>query len=74
MATKPNIPTLLSFIQQLMPIAAQMGVTTIVIAAVDPATKEIGIFGSPESMGVLRDAVEAKFTEKLGAVAETAWE
>lgn len=74
MATKPNIPTLLSFIQALMPIATQYGVTTIVIAAKDPASGEIGIFGSPESMSVLRDAVEAKFTEKLGAVAETAWE
>ena len=72
--TGPNIPTLQAFIAQLMPIAQQLGVTTIVIAARDPASKEIGIFGSVESMGELRDAVEAKFTEKCGLVGETAWE
>lgn len=67
-------PTLQAFITQLMPIAAQYGVTNIIIAARDPATKEIGIFGSKESMEDLRDAVEQKFVEKLGMVGETAWE
>lgn len=70
----PNTAVLQAFVAQIMPLAVKMGVTTIVIAARDPASKDIGIFGSVESMGELRDAVEAKFTEKLGAVAETAWE
>lgn len=70
----PNTAILQSFVAQLMPLAQRYGISTIVIAARDPASKDIGIFGSPESMGELRDAVEAKFTEKLGAVAETAWE
>jgi hypothetical protein len=69
-----NIPTLNAFIQQLLPLAQQHGVTTIVIAAKDPRTGEIGIFGSVEAMNELRDAVEQKFIEKLGATAETAWE
>lgn len=72
--TGPNIPTLQQFVQQIMPIAQQLGVTTIVIAARDPATKEIGIFGSVEAMTDLRDAVEQKFNEKLGLVGETSWE
>lgn len=72
--TGPNIATLNAFITQIMPIAVQMGIPTIVIAAKDPCSGEIGIFGSVEAMGELRDAVEMKFTEKLGAVAETAWE
>ncbi len=75
MSTKPPpYPTLQAFITQLMPIAAQFGVTNILIAARDPATKEIGIFGSVESMNDLRDAVEAKFVEKCGLVGETSWE
>jgi len=70
----PNIPTLQAFISQVAPLAAKLGVTTIMIAAKDPVTGEIGIIGSVEAMGVLRDAVEAKFVEKLGMVGETAWE
>jgi hypothetical protein len=70
----PNTVALQAFIAQLMPIAQRYGIGTIIIAARDPVSNDIGIFGSVESMGELRDAVEAKFTEKLGAVAETAWE
>lgn len=70
----PNIPTLQSFINQIGPLAVSMNVTTIFIAAKDPVTGEIGIIGSVEAMGELRDAVESKFNEKLGLVGETAWE
>lgn len=71
--TPPNTPTLDVLIQQLAPLAQRLGVATLLIAAKDPRTGEIGIFGSTEAMGELRETVEAKFVEKLGMVGETAW-
>jgi hypothetical protein len=73
MANPPNTPVLQQFLQQIGPLAQRLGISTLVIAARDPQTSELGLFGSTESMAAVRDFVEQKFNEKLGIVAETAW-
>ena len=73
MANTPNTPVLQQLLAKIGPIAQQLGIDTLVIVGRDPQTKELALFGSTEAMAVVRDYTEAKFNEKLGIVAETAW-
>lgn len=70
----PNTPVLQALLQQIGPVAQQLGISTLLIVAKDPQTGELAMFGSTESMGTLRDFTERKFDDKLGIVGETAWE
>ncbi|HEV3059652.1 MAG TPA: hypothetical protein VGY48_15485 [Vicinamibacterales bacterium] len=69
----PNTPVLATFLQQIAPLAKQLGITTLVIVGKDPQTGETALFGDTSSMVAVRDFTEAKFVEKLGVVAETSW-
>jgi hypothetical protein len=69
----PNTPALYQLIQQIGPLAQQLGVSTLIIVGKDPRTGEMNLFADTSSLVALRDFVEAKFVEKLGVVAETSW-
>ena len=65
-----NAPVVDQFVAQIKPIAAQLGVVTLVIVAQDPTTGEAKLFGSKEAKEALRDLVSDKF----GFGAEVGWE
>jgi len=69
----PNTPVLQQFLQQIAPLAQQLGISTLMIVGKDPQTGELALFGDTASLVALRDFVEQKFVEKLGVVAETSW-
>ena len=69
----PNTPVLQQFLQQIAPLAKQLGISTLMIVGKDPQTGELNLFSDTSSLVALRDYTEQKFIEKLGVVAETSW-
>jgi hypothetical protein len=54
-------PTLDAFVEALKPIAMQFGITVIAIAGQDPQTNAQHVYGAPEAVTRLRNAVGEKF-------------
>lgn len=68
--TSPT-PALDAFIRDLMAVAVRHKVNGLVIAAVDPQTRQQRLYGSPEAMASLRGLIASKFD--LQDFAETGW-
>lgn len=64
-----NTPVIDQFMASIKPIAEQLGLSTLVVAAQDPTTNEMKLFGSREAKEVLRDLV----SEKFGFGSEVGW-
>lgn len=65
-----NAPVVDQFMEMIKPIAAQLGISILVIAARDPVTGEAKLFGAPAAREALRDLVSDKF----GFGSEVGWE
>lgn len=68
-----NVPALDLFVQQIGPIAKQLGITELVIVARDPQTSEVHLYGATAAASAktdMRALVAEKFSLGEG---ETAW-
>lgn len=72
MANTPNTPRLDQLVQEIGKIAQRFGVPGLVIAGLDPTTKETRVYGSPEAIAATRGAVAEKYGLYDGG--ETSWE
>ena len=61
-------PTLDAFVEALKPIAMQYGITIIAIAGQDPQTNAQHVYGAPDAVNKLRNAVAEKFGLSLDEI------
>ena len=66
--TRQPTPALDAFVEALKPIAMRYGITMISIAGQDPQTGFTHVYGSPEAVAKLRDAVAVKFGLSLDEI------
>jgi len=61
-------PALDAFVEALKPVAMRFGITMIAIAGADPQTGFTHVYGSPEAVNKLREAVAVKFGLSLDEI------
>lgn len=65
-------PRLDQLVQEISKIAMRYGTPGLVIAGVDPTTRQARVYGSPEAIAALRGVVAEKF--QLFDGGETSWD
>jgi hypothetical protein len=68
----PNTPTLDAFVQQIGPVAQQLGITTLIIIGRDPQTGELKLFGESAAKAAPSD-LRVLVEDKFGFSAEAVW-
>lgn len=75
MPNQSATPGLDAFINDLRVVAAKHGIRTLVIAGVDPRTRQAHVYGAPDALAMLKPAIVARLgiAEAGEDEAETAW-